>query len=82
MKASELRGLSTEELRAKEEEMRRELFNLRFQLASQQIESPMRIRAVRKDMARVRTIIREHELRGDSEPAAPGSANEDAAREG
>lgn len=82
MRASELRELSTEELRAKEEELRRELFNLRFQLASQQIESPMGIRAVRKDIARVVTIIRERELEGQRDRAVRGSADEGVAPEG
>jgi len=82
MRASELRELSTEELRAKEEELRRELFNLRFQLAAQQIESPMRIGAVRKDIARVMTIIREREPESQRDRAVQSSADEGAASEG
>ncbi|RMF88520.1 MAG: 50S ribosomal protein L29 [Nitrospinota bacterium] len=62
MKASELRGLSVEELREKERELQRELFNLRFQLATGQIEDVNRIRIVRKDIARVKTLLREQEL--------------------
>lgn len=81
MRVSELRELTTEELRAKDEELRRELFNLRFQLAAQQIESPMRIRAVRKDIARVKTLIRERELEAQSGQAVVGQADEDAAEE-
>lgn len=62
MKASELRDLSTEELKAKEEELSRELFNLRFRHASGQLENTARLKQVRKDLARVKTIIREREL--------------------
>ena len=81
MRVSELRELTMEELRAKDEELRRELLNLRFQLAAQQIESPMRIRAVRKDIARVKTLIRERELEAQSSQALVGQADEDAAEE-
>lgn len=56
MKPSELRSLTADELRQKEHDLRKELFNLRFQLATGEIENPMRIRAVRKDIARVLTM--------------------------
>lgn len=56
MKTSELRSMTVEELTKREQELRRELFNLRFQKATGEIENPMRIRAVRKDLARVLTI--------------------------
>ncbi len=59
MKAEELREATDEELQEKEVEMRRELFNLRFQLATAQIENPMRVRVVKKDIARIKTILRE-----------------------
>jgi large subunit ribosomal protein L29 len=59
MKASELRELSRDELREKGEELVQELFNLRFQLATKQIENVGRIAAVRRDIARVKTIQRE-----------------------
>ena len=62
MKASELRNLSAEELTAKLKELKAELFNLRFQLAINQLENPMRISAVKKDIARVQTIMRQNEL--------------------
>jgi len=61
VKAEELRELADEELHNKEEELYRELFNLRFQLATGQIESPTRVGAVRKDIARVKTILRERQ---------------------
>ncbi len=59
MKTSELRELAVEELQRKEQDLRKELFNLRFQQATGEIENPMRIRAIRKDIAKVLTIITE-----------------------
>ena len=63
MKASEIRELSTEELETKLKDLKAELFNLRFQLAINQLENPMRISAVKKDIARVKTILRENEIK-------------------
>jgi large subunit ribosomal protein L29 len=65
MKALELRDISVEELKNKVEDLRGELFNLKFQLATGQIENPMRIRLVRRDIARVLTVLREKTLQGD-----------------
>ncbi len=62
MRANEVRNLSEQELTQKLEDLKSELFNLRFQLAAGQLENPMRIRQVRKDIARVKTIMREREL--------------------
>ena len=62
MKAAEIRELSADDLQAKLKEARAELFNLRFQHAINQLENPMRLGAVKKDIARVKTIIREKEL--------------------
>lgn len=59
MRPSELRAMTLEELKEKEKELRKELFNLRFRLATGEIDNPMRIRAVRKDIARVLTIMTE-----------------------
>jgi len=56
MKSSELRAMTVEEMSQKENDLRRELFNLRFQQATGEIENPMRIRAVRKDIAKVLTV--------------------------
>ena len=56
MKAAELRDLSDRELHAKLRELQEELFNLRFQLATGQIENVSRIRTVRRDIARLKTI--------------------------
>ena len=64
MRPSELREMTIEELKEKEKELRKELFNLRFQKATGEIQNPMRIRAVRKDIARILTIITEKERQG------------------
>ncbi len=65
MKASELRKNNVDELQKKLKELKAELFNLRFQNAVNQLENPMRIRIVKKDIARILTIIRERELKKD-----------------
>jgi large subunit ribosomal protein L29 len=62
MKAIELRDLSDEEMRQKLRELKEELFNLRFQLATGQIENVGRIRMVRRDIARLKTIQHQKEL--------------------
>jgi large subunit ribosomal protein L29 len=62
VKAKDIRKLSVNELEAKLGELKEELFNLRFQLATGQLDNPMRISAVRKDIARVKTVMREREL--------------------
>lgn len=64
MKASELRDKTVEELRDKETDLRKELFNLRFQTATGELENPKRISVVRKDIARVLTVITEKETEG------------------
>jgi len=61
MKAKDLRDLTVDELVRKEGDLKEELFNLRFRLATGQLDNPMTIKAVRKDMARVKTIIRQKE---------------------
>jgi len=60
--AEELRGLSTDELAIKLREAKEELFNLRFQAATGQLESHGRLTCVRKEIARIYTILREREL--------------------
>ena len=62
MKAAELRDLSDEELRRKLRELQEELFNLRFQLATGQIENVGRIRTVRRDIARLKTVQQQRAL--------------------
>lgn len=67
MKAKELRELSALELEDKLKDLKEELFNLRFQLAINQLDNPMRISAVKKDIARILTILREAELNDSAE---------------
>jgi large subunit ribosomal protein L29 len=62
VKAKELKELSDGELKEKLSGFKEELFNLRFQLATRQLDNPMRIRDVRKSIARVKTVLREREL--------------------
>lgn len=62
MKASEIRELSAEELELKIKELKEELFQLRFQHAINQLDNPMRLKAVKKDIARIKTVLRQREL--------------------
>ena len=62
MKINEIRDMSPEELQVKLADLKKELFNLRFQHATNQLDNPMRISATKKDIAKVNTIIREKEL--------------------
>ena len=66
MNAKEIRHNTLPELNDQLTKLKEELFNLRFQLAINQLDNPMRIAAVKKDIARVKTIIRENELKNDS----------------
>ena len=63
MKANELRDMSAAELTKKLAELKEELFNLRFQHAINQLENPGRIETVKKDIARVKTVMRSKELK-------------------
>ena len=63
MKGKEVHDMTAIELNDKLTELKSELFNLRFQLAINQLENPMRISAVKKDIARVKTVLRELELK-------------------
>ena len=65
MTANEIKKLSPSELDAKLLELKDELFKLRFQQAINQLDNPMRISAVKKDIARVKTVIRDIELHGN-----------------
>ena len=67
MKASEVRELSRKELNQKLSDLKAELFNLRFQNAINQLENPMRIRAVKSDIARIKTIITEKQTANEEE---------------
>lgn len=62
MKAEELRDMTTVEIEQKIKSFKEELFNLRFQLATAQLDNPTQIRAVRKSIARAKTVLREREL--------------------
>ncbi|AQL55551.1 50S ribosomal protein L29 [Abyssicoccus albus] len=62
MKAKEIRELTTAEIENEVKSLKEELFNLRFQLATGQLENTARIREVRKSIARMKTIVREREL--------------------
>ena len=62
MKAGDVRSLSPEERQQKLVDMKQELFNLRFQHATGQLENPQRLKQIKRDVARVQTVIREEEL--------------------
>ncbi|MFC7394853.1 50S ribosomal protein L29 [Scopulibacillus cellulosilyticus] len=63
MKANEVRNLTTAEVEQQVKTLKEELFNLRFQLATGQLENPARIREVKKAIARAKTVLRERELK-------------------
>ena len=69
MTAKEIRHNTLPELNEQLTKLKEELFNLRFQLAINQLENPMRIVAVKKDIARIKTVIRENEIKNDSADA-------------
>ena len=73
-KATELRGLDEDELVTKLREAKEELFNLRFQAATGQLESHGRLRAVRRDIARIYTVMRERELGITTVESSEGAA--------
>lgn len=62
MKAKEIRDMTPDELNLKLTSLKEELFNLRFQVATGQLDNPMRIKDVRRSIARIKTIMREREL--------------------
>lgn len=66
MKAKEIRQYDMSKLNSELNDLKQELFNLRFQLAINQLENPMRIVAVKKDIARIKTIIRENEIKNST----------------
>jgi len=69
MKAAEMRNFTVDELRQREQDLRKELFNLRFQSATGEIENPKRINTVRKDISRLLTILTEKTRQAASEGA-------------
>jgi large subunit ribosomal protein L29 len=64
VKPNEIREMSVEDLRTKIDELTRERFNLRFRSATESIDNPMRFRDLRRDIARLQTILREREANG------------------
>jgi large subunit ribosomal protein L29 len=63
LKANKIKEMTAQELNEKLIELKNELFNLRFQLATGQLENPMKIKAIKKDIARVNTILRQQEIK-------------------
>jgi len=63
MKANEIREMTVEELNRKESDLKAELFNLRFRMATGQLDNPMKIGEIKKDLARVKTILKEKEVK-------------------
>ena len=66
MKATEIRKMSTAELETKLKDLKKDLFTLRMQHATNQLDNPLQIAAVKKEIARVKTILREKELRPEA----------------
>jgi large subunit ribosomal protein L29 len=82
MKKEQMRELTREELLQRKSEIEEELFNLRVQKASKELDNPLRLRVLKREMARVNTILREDELRirslalGDNETTSTGEKQE------
>ena len=66
MKVNEIRDFKIEELQEKLQDLKKELFNLRFQHATNQLDNPMRIVEVKKAIARIKTVLREQELKSET----------------
>ena len=66
MKAGEIRDLTIDEINARITQLQEELFRLRFRSATQELENPMLLRTLRRDMARLKTVLREQELQSES----------------
>jgi large subunit ribosomal protein L29 len=75
MNTSELRDLADDELATKLAEAKEELFNLRFQLVTGQLDNPMRLGQVKKDIARVLTVMREREIAAHETALTGGESN-------
>ena len=74
MDLKEMRDMTDEELQQKQQQLRQELFNLRFQLATGRIENVMRIKQTRRDIARMKTVLRENALAASRQTGAKGNA--------
>ena len=66
MKIKEIRDLTTEELQIKITDLKKELFTQRFNLATNNLDNPMKIPAIKKDIAKIMTVIREREIKGEA----------------
>jgi large subunit ribosomal protein L29 len=75
-KAAELRELPDDELLARIDTAKEELFNLRFQLATGQLDNPSRMKKVRHDVARIATVLREREIEIELDELAAGTKDE------
>ena len=64
MKAEEIREKTSNELDKELIDLKKELFKLRFQMATNQLDNPMKLKSVKRDLARVKTVIREREIKG------------------
>jgi large subunit ribosomal protein L29 len=81
MKPTEVRDMDTEDLHTRAAELKEELFNLRFQLATGQLDNHRRLRAVKQDIARIRTILRERDFavaEAAKTPATPAAETTEA----
>lgn len=65
MKTGEIRELTIDEINARVTQLQEELFRLRFRSATQELENPMLLRTLRKDIARLKTVLRERELQSE-----------------
>jgi len=75
-KAAELRDLSDDDLVTRMESAKEELFNLRFQLATGQLDNPARMKQVRHDVARIATVLREREIEQELDAVVGGEGND------
>ena len=64
MKIDKVRNMSLAELQTEEVKLKKELFNLRFQHTTGQLDNPMKMKEVKRDIARIKTVIKENELKG------------------
>ena len=81
MKANEVRELESDELHGRVGELKEELFNLRFQLATGQLDNHSRITAVKRDLARIHTVLRERDFHAQEQPQ-PAATSSPADQEG
>jgi large subunit ribosomal protein L29 len=80
MRAEEIRELSDADIRTRVVEMEEERFRLKFRSATETLEDPLRLRTIRRDIARLKTIQRERELAPSAEPTTRGTGNRPRAR--